>query len=292
MKTKTLHISMAYTFVGDTSIEVPVDMTLEEAFEYAQEHTNEIPVASNAEYVPDSDDFEIEDCEFEEEAGESLTNDEAFRALSQAEREYAFHQSQQISMQTGLIGYLRADFGSTGKEFYSSWNDFRKDLKTDEFREEFDNVINKLRDGGVLSDRDTMYKFCCGHPECDYQDGRGYYGVRLDTGKYSYLMRFNPNKGEYNLYCYCYQKDWLDDHIKNAESGIRFIDPHYNNLFVIPDGGKVKVTFDNGKYIVHKCRYIDQYHVEIDGSRIYHICEFAEIMQKYGCTVNPVAENE
>ena len=223
---------------------------------------------------------------------ESLTNDEAFRALSQAEREYTFYQSQQISMQTGLLGYLRADFGSTGKEFYSSWNDFRKDLKTDEFREEFDNVINKLRDGGVLSDRDTMYKFCCGHPECDYQDGRGYYGVRLDTGKYSYLMRFNPNKGEYNLYCYCYQKDWLDDHIKNAESGIRFIDPHYNNLFVIPDGGKVKVTFDNGKYIFHKCRYIDQYHVEIDGSRIYHICEFAEIMQKYGCTGNPVAENE
>ena len=292
MKTKTLHIKMAYTFVGDTSIEVPVDMTLEEAFEYAQEHTNEIPVASNAEYVPDSDDFEIEDCEFEEEAGESLTNDEAFRALSQAEREYTFHQSQQISMQTGLIGYLRADFGSTGKEFYSSWNDFRKDLKTDEFREEFDNVINKLRDGGVLSDRDAMRKFCCGHPECDYQDDRSHYGVRLDTGKYSYLMRFNPNKGEYNLYCYCYQKDWLDDHIKNAESGIRFIDPHYNNLFVIPDGGKVKIMFDNGKSVVYECRYIDQYHVEIGGSRIYHICEFAEIMQKYGGTVNPVAENE
>ena len=292
MKTKTLHIKMAYTFVGDTSIEVPVDMTLEEAFEYAQEHTNEIPVASNAEYVPDSDDFEIEDCEFEEEAGDSLTNDEAFRALSQAEREYTFHQSQQISMQTGLIGYLRADFGSTGKEFYSSWNDFRKDLKTDEFREEFDNVINKLRDGGVLSDRDAMRKFCCGHPECDYQDDRSHYGVRLDTGKYSYLMRFNPNKGEYNLYCYCYQKDWLDDHIKNAESGIRFIDPHYNNLFVIPDGGKVKIMFDNGKSVVYECRYIDQYHVEIGGSRIYHICEFAEIMQKYGGTVNPVAENE
>ena len=27
MKTKTLHISMAYTFVGDTSIEVPADLT-------------------------------------------------------------------------------------------------------------------------------------------------------------------------------------------------------------------------------------------------------------------------
>ena len=153
-------------------------------------------------------------------------------------------------------------------------------------------MINKLRDGGVLSDRDAMRKFCCGHPECDYQDDRSHYGVRLDTGKYSYLMRFNPNKGEYNLYCYCYQKDWLDDHIKNAESGIRFIDPHYNNLFVIPDGGKVKIMFDNGKSVVYECRYIDQYHVEIGGSRIYHICEFAEIMQKYGGTVNPVAENE
>ena len=25
--------------------------------------------------------------------------------------------------QTGCIGYLRADFGSSGKEFYSTWND-------------------------------------------------------------------------------------------------------------------------------------------------------------------------
>lgn len=90
MKTKTLHISMAYTFVGDTSIEVPANMTLEEAFEYARDHIDEIPVAANAEYVPDSDDFEIDDCDFEEDE-EDLTNDEAFRALSQAEREYTFH---------------------------------------------------------------------------------------------------------------------------------------------------------------------------------------------------------
>lgn len=53
-----------------------------------------------------------------------------YRVLTEAERKYTYSQSQQLSMQTGLIGYLRADFGSTGNEFWTTWNDFRKDLKT------------------------------------------------------------------------------------------------------------------------------------------------------------------
>ncbi len=52
-----------------------------------------------------------------------------YRVLTEAERKYTFSQSQQLSMQTGLIGYLRADFGSTGNEFWTTWNDFRKRLK-------------------------------------------------------------------------------------------------------------------------------------------------------------------
>ena len=57
-----------------------------------------------------------------------------YRVLTEAERKYTFSQSQQLSMQTGLIGYLRADFGSNGNEFWTTWNDFRKDLKTDDFK--------------------------------------------------------------------------------------------------------------------------------------------------------------
>ena len=79
-----------------------------------------------------------------------------YRVLTEAERKYTFSQSQQLSMQTGLIGYLRADFGSNGNEFWTTWNDFRKDLKTDEFKAEFDEVINGLRDGDVLSGRKAM----------------------------------------------------------------------------------------------------------------------------------------
>ena len=163
-----------------------------------------------------------------------------YRVLTEAERKYTFSQSQQLSMQTGLIGYLRADFGSTGKEFYSTWNDFRKDLKTDDFKKEFDLVINSYRfgDGEFLSGRSTMSKFCYEHPESSYEDDRNQYGVRVDTERYSYLMRLNPNRGEYNLYCYCYQKEWLNNHLKNAERGIRFIDPHYQEQFRIADGEK------------------------------------------------------
>ena len=43
------------------------------------------------------------------------------RELTQPEQKYTYRQSHQLDAQTGCIGYLRGDFGTTGKEFYSSW---------------------------------------------------------------------------------------------------------------------------------------------------------------------------
>lgn len=62
------------------------------------------------------------------------------RAMIEAEDKYTFRQSTQISMQTGLIGHLRADMDTDGNGFFSSWFDFREELKTDEFKAEFDDV--------------------------------------------------------------------------------------------------------------------------------------------------------
>ena len=73
------------------------------------------------------------------------------RAMIPEEHKYAYYQSPQISMQTGFIGYLRADLGSTGKEFYSSWNDFCEELKTDEFKAEFNTIINNPSDLTVVN---------------------------------------------------------------------------------------------------------------------------------------------
>ena len=52
------------------------------------------------------------------------------RAMTPSEHNYCYTQSRQISMQSGLIGHLRADMGSDGGAFYSSFFDFQPELKT------------------------------------------------------------------------------------------------------------------------------------------------------------------
>lgn len=47
--------------------------------------------------------------------------DMTIRAMTPAERNYGYAQSQQISMQTGLIGHLRADMDSNGKGFFRTF---------------------------------------------------------------------------------------------------------------------------------------------------------------------------
>lgn len=218
--------------------------------------------------------------------------DMTFREMTPAERNYTYSQSQQISMQTGLIGHLRGDMDTDGTGFFTTWDDFRKDLKTDEFKAEFDEVINALRFGeqydGILKDRSTLTRCCQQHADSSF-DGSycKEYGFRADTAQYAYLFRLNPSKGDYNLYCYCYKRDWLDGHLKEAERGIRFITPNYEEKFRIPDGDKIRITTSDGEKLDRVCRYIDDYHLEA-GRNLYHICEFAERMEQAGNTVIPL----
>ena len=65
--------------------------------------------------------------------------------MTEAEQKYTYAQSHQLDAQTGCVGYLRGDFGSSGKEFYSSWFDNMAYLKTPEFQAELDTVVNALR---------------------------------------------------------------------------------------------------------------------------------------------------
>lgn len=210
------------------------------------------------------------------------------RALTEKEDKYTFSNSMQISMQCGLVGHLRVDMDSDGNGFFSSWEDYRKELKTDEFKDEFDKVINSLREeGDILYNRKSLAKYCYSSPQAKMNNEQDYYGVRVDTEKYAYLCRLNPNKGEYNLYCYCYIKDWLDKHIRSAEKGIRFITPEYKEKFRISDGEKIRITFSDGEVKDRVCRYIDDSHMEV-GDDLYHICEFAERMEQCGATFIPL----
>ena len=216
--------------------------------------------------------------------------DLTLRPMTQAEQTYCYSQSQQISGQTGLIGHLRADFGSNGTGFFSNFFDFRKDLKSEDFKAEFNEVINALREdqrfGGILAGRTAMSKYCHKHPGSSIEPGYNY-GFRADTAHYSYLLRVTPKRGEYNLYCYCYLRQWLESHMNRAEKGIRFITPHYQEKFRIADGDRVRLVMESGENREMTCRYIDDYHMEVTGqtgSTVYQICEFAEAWEKTGCT--------
>ena len=67
---------------------------------------------------------------------------------------------------------------------------------------------------------------------------------------------------------------------------IRFIDSRYKDLFSIPDGGNVALTLFDGETIIRPCQYIDECHTKI-GHRVFHICEFAEIMERNGTIYTP-----
>ncbi len=71
-------------------------------------------------------------------------------AMIEAEDKYTFRQSTQISIQTGLIDHLRADMDTDGNGFFSSWFDFREELKTDEFKTELDEVQDGVSMRGNL----------------------------------------------------------------------------------------------------------------------------------------------
>lgn len=218
--------------------------------------------------------------------------DMTIRPLRAEERKYTYAQSQQIRMQTGAIGYLRGDFDSCGTGFYTTWFDEVESRKTNEFKAEFDEVINALRFdekyGGLLAGRSAMRKYGQSQPGSAFAGNyTTEYGFRIDTDHFAYLLRCNPVKGDYNFYCWCFEGKWLDHYLKQAERGVRFITPDYKELFRIPDGDKIRITYADGEKRDRTCRYIDDYHVEI-GNNLFHICQFAEMMERNGGTVIPL----
>ncbi|MFR2659815.1 MAG: hypothetical protein ACLS9N_09855, partial [[Clostridium] leptum] len=111
-------------------------------------------------------------------------------SMTPEERLYAYSQSSQIEGQTGCIGYLRGDFGA-GQEFYTSWFDRRKEYKDGEFKAEFDEVVNALREkDGLLCSRASMNRFCCQHPEAEFEGNYcTEYGFKVQTSQHTYMLR-------------------------------------------------------------------------------------------------------
>ena len=212
-------------------------------------------------------------------------------SMTPEERLYAYSQSSQIEGQTGCIGYLRGDFGA-GQEFYTSWFDRRKEYKDDEFKAEFDEVVNTLREkDGLLCSRASMNRFCCQHPETEFEGNYcTEYGFRVQMPQHTYMLRCNLNQGDYNFYLYAYVTRFLEHHMEKAQEGIRFMASSGKELFRISDGDHIRIQRFDGSYIDRSCRYIDECHMEIGGGwdNLCHVYQFAEMMERNGSTVIPL----
>lgn len=211
------------------------------------------------------------------------------RPMTAEERKYSYDQSTQLTGQTGCIGCLSGTLDAEGR-FAPAWKDRRTSLNTDEFGADRDIALQALRhEGCVLADLRRMQAYCLEHPDGAMDRESREYGFRMDTDKFAYLLRLNPREGEVRVYCYV--RGWLDRHIGDARKGIRFITSGYEDLFRLRDGDKIRIECGDGRTLERTCRYIDEYHLEVGAyprEEIYHICQFAELMERAGNRVSPV----
>ena len=92
-------------------------------------------------------------------------------------------------------------------------------------------------------------------------------------------------------------KDFRDSDIRRRsiwepetlpKDDIRFINSGYDEQFRIPDGGTIQVEYPDRTFSA-KCEYIDDYHTYV-GSEVYHICQFAEVLERGGGVCRPEPE--
>lgn len=209
------------------------------------------------------------------------------KVATDKERAYTYRLPVSIDVYAGLIGYLRVDYGTDGKSFFNEFNDgpFKEWANENDFRSAFNLFVDNLRN--FLGTLDEMSKFCVNAEWAAFK-GNCYteYAFRKDDDKFVYIMRFIPVKNDYNMYIYCYRKDRFNAY---TEKKVRFITPEYRERFVIPNGGKIKVTYSDGKQAALVCYYIDDYHTVIGGCT-YHICEWAERTRDAGVTYEEYKE--
>ncbi len=215
----------------------------------------------------------------------------SIRPAKRQEQDYCYSTYDQINGQTGFIGYLSGYFGTSGEEFYTTWCDGDSSFRGEDFSPLFDEVVNSLQES-VLKSFSTMKKYCYDNRDAKILATNNYnytrYAYRIDYGKYSFIMRLNPQKGDYNFYIFCYIKEYFDDHLKKAANGIRFVNSGYKFLFKIPDRGRILIhDCYNHTTDEYKVSYIDDTHFFV-GNRFWRKDEFAEVVEEWQKEISPV----
>lgn len=146
--------------------------------------------------------------------------------IEQSEFEFMYAKENE-NEDRGCIGHLRADF-DTGKSFFSTWWPENDALKTQEFKDEFDEIINYFRKESatpILRSCTDMLNLCYRLNPTQSETNRDVHGFKVVTEKHTYYLRCNPRLGEYNLYAYCYNNQAL-----NRFKNTRFVEEHFDEV--------------------------------------------------------------
>ena len=74
---------------------------------------------------------------------------------------------------------------------------------------------------------------------------------------------------------------------------IRLINSYYDDLHRVPDGGVIQVDYPDGRSFTSRLEYLDDYHFDMGGlGNVFHICQFAEVMERNGADYYPEIQTQ
>lgn len=111
--------------------------------------------------------------------------------------------------EAACIGHLRIDFGK-GNEFRSTWwphkGETEGGLNDAGFKETISHVVDIMRNH-ILRDRNCMGVYLKTLPTEQLDDWQGF---KAECSGYDFYVRCKPQAGDYDCYCYCYDKELLE----------------------------------------------------------------------------------
>lgn len=115
---------------------------------------------------------------------------------------------------TGCIGHVRAYYDNRDN-FWHSWFGHQEEMNTSQFAGDLKQIIDEMRENGPLAGMGEVNRFCQSHPDYaldrNFKDGA--YGFKCESETNVYYFRLSPFIGDYNLYCYCYDKATLEQYL-------------------------------------------------------------------------------
>ena len=147
----------------------------------------------------------------------------AIRRATDVELNFMYTLPEYIENESGKIGVFVAYLEAEDCSLLSKFTNFRADLKTEAFKNAFDELIDILtydtRYGNLLANRVRLAEYCwtklrrmSGTAETER------YAARVDMYNYSFLFCFVPGSStKHNVVCHCYVRELLDKYIKVFE---------------------------------------------------------------------------